>query len=383
MKSIEKITGVAGITAALVALVLGVWGSSQLGLNPIPVALGLVVGMVFASVFLAIHVLLPLEHGLAALAAGEELTDTVLADRAASLQLARRRDDGLLERLAANADDSVAAAAAMGHEADQLRGAMTDCGEDSQEMVAVAGQVSGQLQQSAAQGSAAAEAADQARQLSASGEQALAGAVERIRALQQQSAENLTLIQALNEKANRIQGVTSVIEGIAGQTNLLALNAAIEAARAGDLGRGFAVVADEVRSLAGRTAQATAEVATTLDEVRQDTGAIVARIEALNTSVEAGLAAVESVTVQLAEIGVQTQQLHQHTSNMVADGQAQESGLQQVLGAATRVQARIAESDNAMTHLAEQVTVLSTLAARARADIAAAYDDGSHHKPLA
>lgn len=78
-------------------------------------------------------------------------------------------------------------------------------------------------------------------------------------------------IQSLDQKTHAIQSITDVIDGISAQTNLLALNAAIEAARAGEQGRGFAVVADEVRALAGKTADATAQIGEMLKQTSDET----------------------------------------------------------------------------------------------------------------
>lgn len=76
----------------------------------------------------------------------------------------------------------------------------------------------------------------------------------------QEISDLILAMQTIQASANKIQEISQLIDDIAFQTNLLALNAAVEAARAGEHGRGFAVVADAVRTLAQKSAKATSEI---------------------------------------------------------------------------------------------------------------------------
>ena len=83
--------------------------------------------------------------------------------------------------------------------------------------------------------------------------------------------DNAQRMEDLQNSANQIGSVLSVIQDIAEQTNLLALNATIEAARAGDAGKGFAVVATEVKQLASQTAQATKDISQKITAIQVST----------------------------------------------------------------------------------------------------------------
>ncbi len=114
----------------------------------------------------------------------------------------------------------------------------------------------------------AATNAQQAREMANEGETSVQKSVTAINAIQTEAVSLRNNMGELEEKAQAIGNIMSVITDIADQTNLLALNAAIEAARAGEAGRGFAVVADEVRKLAEKTMTATKEVGDSITSIQ-------------------------------------------------------------------------------------------------------------------
>jgi methyl-accepting chemotaxis protein len=91
--------------------------------------------------------------------------------------------------------------------------------------------------------------------------------IDGVEALVRSVSQQRDLLGGLQEALGKVTRVVKGIDEIASQTNLLALNATIEAARAGVAGKGFVVVAAEVKALAGQTATATREIASTMADL--------------------------------------------------------------------------------------------------------------------
>lgn len=98
--------------------------------------------------------------------------------------------------------------------------------------------------------------------------------LKTIKAVSQESNENVSNLVKLQKQADSIKGIVKTIQEIASQTNLLALNAAIEAARAGEYGRGFDVVAKEVRKLSVRVEQSISQVKENVEGIEREIGQV-------------------------------------------------------------------------------------------------------------
>lgn len=167
----------------------------------------------------------------------------------------------------------------------------------------------------------------------------------------------VSTMQAINQSAQQIADIISVMDGIAFQTNILALNAAVEAARAGEQGRGFAVVAAEVRSLAQRSANSAKDIKTLIS-------ASVQRIHTGNQQVEQSGTTMQQIVQSIRKV----EQLMRDIANASVE---QTAGLDEISRAVTQMDemtqqnaALVEEAAAAAESLLQQSSQLDTQVGR-------------------
>ena len=195
---------------------------------------------------------------------------------------------------------------------------------------------------------------------------ATVGRVNGIAELIRTSGESVGLLE---QSSNKIGGIVQVIKEIADQTNLLALNAAIEAARAGEQGRGFAVVADEVRGLAERTAKATQEIATLIDDIQSQIGVTVKGMQQANEQTADSLSLVHSTEAALQGIGRDSGAVSSNVQSIADAIREQDAAIQQVAGNIERIAQMTEENSAAAAASSETASRLDDLAGQLRGSV--------------
>ncbi|QDF99504.1 chemotaxis protein [Azoarcus sp. DD4] len=177
------------------------------------------------------------------------------------------------------------------------------------------------------------------------------------------SAEQL---ETLGKRSDEIGRITGVIREIADQTNLLALNAAIEAARAGEQGRGFAVVADEVRKLAERTGEATREIGTMIDTIRDETRQAVDTMRAGATQVGEGVERVGAAEASLNRINAEMVNTMQRVSEISHASGEQQGAMQDLARHIEQVASMTEQNVAVVSDTEDMVRHLDTVVDRMR-----------------
>ncbi len=185
----------------------------------------------------------------------------------------------------------------------------------------------------------------------------------------------------LQEKTDRVRGITSIILGISSQTNLLALNASIEAARAGEFGRGFAVVADEIRNLAEQTRRETENITALIEELSLNAHEVAERVEASvessdkeNKCAQIASAKFDEITEKITELSCEIAEINERinnlreTNNVIVDNVNTISATSQQITASTHEAASVSDTNkqllgefsNTVHKLIEEVDALKS-----------------------
>ncbi|MES2525577.1 MAG: methyl-accepting chemotaxis protein [Bdellovibrionota bacterium] len=178
---------------------------------------------------------------------------------------------------------------------------------------------------------------------------------DMIKAIDEISVSNTTIMQQVDDSNQKISDIvkviaeignkTKVINDIVFQTKLLSFNASVEAARAGEHGKGFAVVAEEVGNLAQMSGNAAKEISSMLEgsiqkvegivnETKQKVGSIIMEGK---TKIEFGTRIAQQCGQVLDEIVENVSSVTQMANEISTACQEQSQGVQEITRAMTQL----------------------------------------------
>ncbi|RUT06642.1 hypothetical protein DSM106972_028990 [Dulcicalothrix desertica PCC 7102] len=234
------------------------------------------------------------------------------------------------QAVASTSQNSESSIVELANQAQQQFQALSQAVSQIQEMVASTEAV-------ATSASLVEEAVQKANQTVKEGESAMNKTVDGITTIRETVAETSKRIKRLSESGQKVSRVVNLISNFTTQTQILALNAAIEATKAGEHGRGFAVVADEVRSLAGQSAEATAEIEELVQEIQAGTTEVAAAMDTGIQQVVDGTKLVIEVRQQLNAIVEATTQISELVERITQTTQVQNQQSQSITQTMTEV----------------------------------------------
>jgi len=166
----------------------------------------------------------------------------------------------------------------------------------------------------------------------------------------------------LGRKSQRIGGVVSLIDEISKEIHLLALNAAIEAAGAGEHGKRFSVVAAEVRRLAERTADATGQIRSLIEEILETTNETVLTTERGTTIVLDGTSKVDLIGETLDVLLRKVEATRESSKEMAVATQQQALAGEQLVVTITDINSVALQVSRAAEQVEKRALALKTTA---------------------
>ncbi|WP_411343099.1 methyl-accepting chemotaxis protein [Paenibacillus sp. WLX1005] len=215
-----------------------------------------------------------------------------------------------------------------------------------------------------------ADAAQQMEQKTQTGNEQLHKAVRQIDSAKLVMDEGGKMARSLHERAQQINGIIDVIQGINKQTTLLALNASIEAARAGEAGRGFGVVAAEISNLSTSVAESTRMITTQITAMQEETAIVLAGMENGASRVTKGMASLEETSLLFNDIKSDVEQMSTEIQEVSSASEQMSAGAEEVTASLENL-ADIARSTaqkagTATTRSSEQLESLDRLESSAQ-----------------